>query len=51
MIKTNNNNINADSSHKKKRVRPNYGIQNYVKPLYCSCCDTTIHNTIRYHYS
>ncbi len=27
-----------------------YDYQNYVKPLYCSCCDTMIHsNTIIFH--
>jgi hypothetical protein len=34
--------INKSSN---RMVTKEYDYQNYVKPLYCRCCDTTIHDT------
>ena len=36
-------------SKKRNEIITNeYDLQNYVKPLYCSCCDTIIHCTTLY---
>ena len=31
------------SKRRNEMITNEYDLQNYVKPLYCSCCDTIIH--------
>ena len=42
MIEAQHNNNNNNKHNGIKKIINNY--QNYVKPLYCSCCDTIIHS-------